>query len=72
MKVLNPLFKGATWSNGNFPKPIVFNDLTTEDIPFLEKNGFDFLIMVVCDVCQNKKCKCKKTKKDEDNQAESN
>lgn len=59
MKALNQFFKGATWSNGNFPKPIVFDQLTTEDIPFLEKNGFEFLVIDICNVCLNKKCKCK-------------
>lgn len=61
-KILNKLFKGATWSNGNFPKPIVFDNLTEEDIPFLEKNGFDFLAIEVCTDCLNKKCKCNKKK----------
>ena len=62
MKALNPKYKGTTWTNGNFPKPIVFDEMTPVHIPFLERIGFDFLVIEVCDNCQKEKCRCKKEK----------
>ena len=58
MKTLNNQYQGTTWSNGKFPKPIKFDDLTDAHIPFLEKMGFGFLVIEVCDECQHQECVC--------------
>ncbi len=61
-KVLNPKYKGTTWSNGQYGKPIVFDQLTDAHAQFLEKIGMNHLIIEVCAGCSKQKCKCKKLK----------
>ena len=60
MKILNKEYKGSTWSNGKHPKVVVFDDMKNEDSGWLEHIGMGFLLIEVCDECENKKCKCKK------------
>lgn len=63
MIILNKKYAGKTFSNGNFPKEIKFDEMTDKHIGFLKNIGMDFLLIEVCDECLNEKCKCKKIKK---------
>lgn len=62
MKVLNEKHRGTTWSNSKYPKLIVFDKLTQEDVPFLEFIGMAHLLKEVCDKCQKQRCICSKAK----------
>lgn len=64
MKILNEKeHAGKTLSVGNYRGVIKFDDLTNEDIPFIERIGLGYIVIEVCDDCRKKKCICRKNKK---------